>query len=141
MSYFVETLKPEQTMPKKPKLVKLSPGEAELLELFWEFGPLTLPKAYELYLAGGKSPTYSTIQTRLNRMVEKNLLARSSDFPAIYTVQVEKSQAQGKFFDLLEKLAGKDLAPLMLHLFEKRSLTTEEIATMKSILAKIEENS
>ena len=126
-------------MPKKPKLVKLSPGEAELLELFWEFGPLTLPKAYELYLTGDKSPSYSTIQTRLNRMVEKNLLARSGDFPAIYTVQIEKTQAQGKFFDLLEKLAGKNFAPLMLHLFEKRSLTGEEIAAMKSILAKIED--
>ena len=125
-------------MPKKPKLVKLSPGEAELLELFWEFGPLTLPKTYELYLAGRSGPSYSTIQTRLNRMVEKNLLARSDDFPAIYTAQIEKTQAQGKFFDLLEKLAGKSLAPLMLHLFEKRSLTAEEIAAMKSILAKID---
>ncbi len=125
-------------MSKKPKLVKLSPGEAELLELFWEHGPLTLPKAYELYLAGGKSPTYSTIQTRLNRMVEKTLLGRSDDFPAIYTAQIEKEHARGKFFDLLEELAGKNLAPLMIHLSEKRSLTAEEIAAMKSILAKID---
>ena len=122
--------------PKNSKLVKLSPGEAQLLELFWEFGPLTLPKAYELYTAGEKSPTYSTIQTRLNRMVEKNLLARSGDFPAIYTAQIAKEQAQGKFFDLLEELAGKNLAPLMIHLSEKRSLTAEEIAAMKAILAK-----
>ena len=128
-------------MPKKTKLVKLSPGEAELLELFWEHGPLTLPKAYELYLVGGKSPTYSTIQTRLNRMVEKTLLARSDDFPAIYTAQIAKEQAKGKFFDLLEELAGKNLAPLMIHLSEKRQLTPEEIAAMKAILAKIDENS
>ena len=125
-------------MMKKPKLVKLSPGEAELLELFWEHGGLTLPRAYELYLDTGKTPTYSTIQTRLNRMVEKGLLARSCDFPAIYTAQVAKEEAQGKFFDLLEELAGKNLAPLMIHLSEKRSLTPEEIDAMKSILAKIE---
>ncbi len=126
------------TMKKSQKLTKLSPGEAELLELFWEHGPLTLPKTYDLYLGTGKSPTYSTIQTRLNRMAEKGLLDRSTDFPAIYTANVSRENAQGKYFELLDSLAGKNLAPLMQHLFEKRSLTPEEIATMKSILAKIE---
>ena len=125
-------------MKKKQKLVKLSPGEAELLELFWEHGQLTLPRAYELYLGTGKSPSYSTIQTRLNRMVDKGLLDRSSDFPAIYTSNIAKEDAQGKYFDLLDTLAGKNLAPLMQHLFEKRSLTPEEIATMRAILAQIE---
>ena len=123
---------------KPQKLTKLSPGEAELLELFWEHGPLTLPKAYELYTGTGKKPSYSTIQTRLNRMVEKTLLDRSDDFPAIYTANVAREQAQGKYFELLDELAGKNLAPLMQHLFEKRSLTQEEIATMKSILEQIE---
>ena len=121
------------------KLTRLSPGEAELLELFWEHGPLTLPKAFELYTGTGKKPSYSTIQTRLNRMVEKSLLDRSDDFPAIYTANVAREQAQGKYFELLDELAGKNLAPLMQHLFEKRSLTPEEIAVMKSILEQIEQ--
>ena len=125
-------------MKKEQKLVKLSPGEAELLELFWDHGQLTLPKAYELYLATGKSPSYSTIQTRLNRMADKGLLDRSADFPAIYTANIAREDAQGKYFELLDSLAGKNLAPLMQHLFEKRSLTSDEIATMRSILAQIE---
>jgi len=125
-------------MKKEQKLVKLSPGEAELLELFWDHGQLTLPRAYELYLGTGKSPSYSTIQTRLNRMVDKGLLDRSADFPAIYTSNIAREDAQGKYFELLDSLAGKNLAPLMLHLFEKRSLTQDEVATMKSILAQIE---
>ncbi len=126
---------------KKPKttLKKLSPGEAELLELFWEHGPLTLPKAYELYTGGEKKPGYSTIQTRLNRMVEKGLLDRNTDFPAVYTSTVAKEEAQGKYFELLEQLAGRNFAPLMLHLFEKRSLNDEEIVVMRNILKKIEQ--
>jgi len=127
-------------MKKVKKLAKLSPGEAELLELFWEHGALTLPGVYQLYLGTGKSPSYSTIQTRLNRMVDKGLLDRSSDFPAIYTSNVAREDAQGKYFELLDTLAGKNLAPLMQHLFEKRSLTPDEIATMRSILAQIEED-
>ncbi len=131
---------PEKFMTKKPTkpLVKLSPGEAELLEIFWEHGPLTLPKAYELYTQTGKTVGYSTIQTRLNRMAEKGLLDRSDDFPALYTATVSKKNAQGKYFELLDELAGKNFAPLMQHLFEKRSLTDEEIAVMRSILQKIE---
>ena len=125
-------------MKKVKKLAKLSPGEAELLELFWEHGALTLPGAYQLYCGTGKSPSYSTIQTRLNRMVDKGLLDRSADFPSIYTSNVAREDAQGKYFELLDSLAGKNLAPLMQHLFEKRSLTKDEIATMRSILAQIE---
>ena len=125
-------------MKKEHKLVRLSPGEAELLELFWEHGSLTLPGAYQLYLGTGKSPSYSTIQTRLNRMADKGLLDRSADFPAIYTCNVVREDAQGKYFELLDTLAGKNLAPLMQHLFEKRSLTPDEIATMKSILVQID---
>ena len=125
-------------MKKVKKLANLSPGEAELLELFWGHGQLTLPGAYQLYLGTGKSPSYSTIQTRLNRMVDKGLLDRSADFPSIYTSNVAREDAQGKYFELLDSLAGKNLAPLMQHLFEKRSLTKDEIATMRSILAQIE---
>jgi predicted transcriptional regulator len=117
---------------------RLSPGEAELLELFWANGPLTLPKAYELYKKGGKTPSYSTIQTRLNRMVDKGLLHRNTEFPAIYTSTVTKKEVRGKYFELLDELAGRNFAPLMLHLFEKRTLTDEEIAVMKEILAKLE---
>jgi len=130
---------PPTDMNQTPKITKLSPGEAELLELFWENGPLTLPKTYELYKQSGKSPSYSTIQTRLNRMVDKGLLHRNTDFPAIYTSTVTKESVRGKYFELLDELAGKNFAPLMLHLFEKRALTDEEIAVMRDILAKLEQ--
>ena len=120
------------------KITKLSPGEAELLELFWEHGPLTLPKSYELYTQTGKNPTYSTIQTRLNRMVEKGLLSRSTDFPAVYTTNVSREKSQGKYFELLDELAGKNFTSLMLHLSKTRSFTKDEIAAMKSILAELE---
>jgi len=123
----------------KKTLTRVSPGEAELLELFWEHGSLTLPKAYELYKQGGKSPSYSTIQTRLNRMVDKGLLRRNTEFPAVYASTVTKKDVRGKYFELLDELAGKNFAPLMLHLFEKRALTEEEIAVMRDILQKIEQ--
>ena len=114
--------------------VKLTPGEAELLRLFWQHGSLTLSQAYEIYTAGSGSPALQTIQTRLNRMVAKQLLRREGSFPAVYSSTICKEKTRGAYFDLVGELAGDDLAPLMLHLSQKRSLTPEEIDALETIV-------
>lgn len=121
-------------MKKKSNLVKLSPGEAELLEIFWSNGPSTLAELHKIHADKNGKPAVQTLQTRVNRMVAKNLLHRSDDFPAVYRSAVSKEKTQGKFFDLLEELAGRNLAPLMLHLAKKRTLTDEEIAALESVI-------
>lgn len=121
-------------MPPKKKTAKLTPGEAELLGLFWENGPLTLSQAHEIYTKGTGIPALQTIQTRLNRMVAKNLLRREGNFPAVYSSLVSRENSRGMYYDLIEELAGNDLAPLMMHLSEKRSLTPEEIDALEKIL-------
>ena len=118
------------------KSTTLTPGEAELLGLFWQHGPLTLSQTHEIYTAGSRTPALQTIQTRLNRMVAKNLLHREGSFPAIYSSRINKENTRGIYFDLLEELAGNDLAPLMMHLSKKRSLTNEEIEALEKILQK-----
>ncbi len=123
------------------KLTKLSPGEAELLEIFWQQGPLPLSRVHELYCEKHSSPVVQTIQTRLGRMVAKGLLRRGNEYPSLYSAAISREQTQGTYFELLEELAGRNLAPLMLHLAEKRSLTDEEIAAMEKILnAHLKEN-
>ena len=121
-------------MTQKQKLTKISPGEAELLQIFWQHGPLTLSQTHEVYTAGTGVPALQTIQTRLNRMVAKNLLAREGNFPAVYKSLVEKEQTRGIYFDLIKELAGNDLAPLMLHLSEKHTMTKEEINALEVIV-------
>ena len=75
-------------MPKKT--TTLTPGEAELLGLFWQYGPLTLSQTHEIYTAGSSAPALQTIQTRLNRMVTKNLLRREGSFPAVYSSAIDE---------------------------------------------------
>jgi predicted transcriptional regulator len=118
------------------KSTALTPGEAELLGLCWQHGPLTLSQTHEIYTAGSGTPALQTIQTRLNRMVTKKLLRRKGSFPAVYSSCIDKENTRGVYFDLIEKLAGNDLAPLLMHLSEKRSLTTEEIDALEMILRK-----
>ena len=64
--------------PKKKKSVKLAPGEFELLELFWERGEMTIAQTHQELLAKGRK-AYPTVQTQLNRLVDKN----SSSEPGI----------------------------------------------------------
>ena len=104
--------------------------------LFWQHGPLTLSQTHEIYTSGSGTPALQTIQTRLNRMVAKNLLRREGSFPAVYSSRINKENTRGIYFDLIEELAGNDLAPLLMHLSEKRSLTVEEIEALESILRK-----
>jgi len=123
----------------KKKTTTLTPGEAELLGLFWQHGPLTLSQTHEIYTSGSGTPALQTIQTRLNRMVAKNLLRREGSFPAVYSSRINKENTRGIYFDLIEELAGNDLAPLLMHLSEKRSLTVEEIEALENILRKHKE--
>jgi len=121
-------------MPSPKKSTTLTPGEAELLGLFWQHGPLTLSQTHEIYTSGTGTPALQTIQTRLNRMVAKKLLRREGSFPAVYSSLINKENTRGVYFDLIEELAGNDLAPLLMHLSEKRSLTAEEVDALEKIL-------
>jgi len=123
-------------MPSQKKFATVTPGEMELLRLFWTHGPLTLSQTHEIYTAGNATPALQTIQTRLNRMVAKNLLRREGNFPAVYSSLIAKENSRSVHFDLIEELAGNDIAPLLMHLSEKRSLTPEEVEALEKILRK-----
>ena len=114
----------------------MSEGEMELLNLLWELGPSSLAVVHKNY---SRPIGYTTIQTRLNRMVDKRVLSRSTDYPALYEAVVRTEVASTSFFEKAAKISGGSLAPLIAHLTEKRKLTSEEIALLKELIAKHEE--
>jgi len=123
-------------MPKKkPTFVPLSEGEMELLDLLWKLGPSPLAVVHKNY---SRPIGYTTIQTRLNRMVDKGVLTRSTDYPAQYVPVVETEVASSSFFEKAAKISGGSLVPLIAHLTEKRKLTPDEIALLKELIAKHE---
>ena len=119
---------------KKP-LVPLSEGEMELLDLLWKLGPSSLTVVHKNY---SRPIGYTTIQTRLNRMVDKGVLSRSADYPAQYEAVVRTEVASNSFFETAAKISGGSLAPLIAHLTEKRKLKPDEIALLKELIAKYE---
>ena len=115
--------------------VPLSEGEMELLDLLWKLGPANLTVVHKNY---PRPLGYTTVQTRLNRMVEKGVLTRSNDYPAIYEAIVEKEVASTTFFEKVAKICGGSLAPLIAHLTQKKKLTPDEIEILKQLIDKNE---
>lgn len=116
--------------------IRVSPGEMELLSLLWAEGPLTLREAHRRFGAYGKPARYPTIQTRLNRLVEKGLAARSEERPAAYRAAVTRDQVGlGHLRELVAKLTGGDVVPLVARLLGEQRLTPRQIQELQALLA------
>lgn len=117
---------------KKRTSAKLSAGEMEIMGMLWEHGPLSLSEAHD---ALGRPLGYTTVQTRLNRLVEKELVSRSSDRPARYEARVSPDAVSANHLDdLLDRVTGGNIVPLVAHLVNDRSLTRQEIVELRQLI-------
>jgi BlaI family transcriptional regulator, penicillinase repressor len=116
---------------------RLSSGELDLMDLLWREGPLTLAQAHASY--GANSLGYTTMQTRLNRLVEKGLASKSGR-PAEYRAAVEREAIQAGHLDqLISKLAGGSVVPLVAQLMQNRQISGDELAALKQLINDAEE--
>ena len=117
------------THRKKPKL---SAGEMEIMSLLWAHGSLTLSGAHESL---GRPIGYTTVQTRLNRLVEKGLVSRSKERPAHYSAVVTPEDISANHLDvLLDRVTGGSVVPLVAHLVSDRSVTRQELGELKQLI-------
>lgn len=117
---------------------RVSAGELEILEVLWRHGEVTLSVAHR---ALGRDIGYTTVQTRLNRLVHKGLARRSADRPARYAAAVSQREISAGQLDLLlERVSGGSIVPLVAHLVEDHSLSVEEIEQLKRLIDKAEKN-
>ena len=115
------------------KKVKLTSGEVDLMDLLWRHQQLTLAQAHEAF--GCDRIGYTTMQTRLNRLVEKGLASRSKDRPAVYGPSVKREAVQaGHLDDMLKRLSDGSVVPLVAHLVKDRKIDREELAELKRLV-------
>ncbi len=127
----------KQNTDKNTSFISLSEGEMELLDLLWKLGPSSLAVVHKNFCQHyGRKLGYTTIQTRLNRMVDKAVLTRSNDYPALYRAVVEIEVASNPFFEKVAKICGGSLAPLIAHLSERQKLKPDEIEMLKELIAR-----
>ncbi len=120
-------------MTNKPPQ-KLSAGEMELLGLLWEHGPLSLSQAHEKI---ARPVGYTTMQTRLNRLVDKRLATRAKvgRQPTRYTAAVQPDQVgAGALDQLVEQVTRGRVVPLVAHLVETTELSSDELSQLKQLV-------
>ena len=119
------------------KRPNLAPGELEVLSLLWDRGPLTLAEAHEKF---ERPLGYTTVQTRLNRLVDKGLVKRSTARPAKYEAAISReSVSRDALRTLRERVTGGRVVPLVARLLDDNSLSVGEIEELKELLQQAED--
>ena len=77
---------------------RLAAGELEILQMLWREGSVTIREAQT---ALALSIGYTTVQTRLERLVKKCVASKSPTRPAKYSAAVSQEQVRGTDLDLL----------------------------------------
>ncbi|HEV3138623.1 MAG TPA: BlaI/MecI/CopY family transcriptional regulator [Pirellulales bacterium] len=123
-------------MKKRGKAPRLSAGEMEILQMLWRQGPVALSEAQ----AGlGRAIGYTTVQTRLNRLVEKGAVTRTAERPARYAAAIAPEEVSAGHLDLLlERVSDGSIVPLVAHLVRDRALSRADIAELKQLIAEAE---
>ena len=121
---------------KKPKEVRLGAGELELLEMLWKTGPVTIAEAQ-----GGLERTqgYTTVQTRLERLVTKGVATKSRKRPARYSALItEDDVTRDDLNVLVRRVTRGRVVPLIAHLVNERELTVEELEEIRDLISEAE---
>ncbi|HVX62390.1 MAG TPA: BlaI/MecI/CopY family transcriptional regulator [Pirellulales bacterium] len=119
-------------MAKRSGVRRLSAAEMEILQMLWKHGEVTLSAAHQ---ALGLPIGYTTVQTRLNRLVLKGLVKRRDERPARYSAAVAQDAVSAGDLNLLvQRVSGGSVVPLVAQLVRDRSLTAAEIAELKQLL-------
>ncbi len=110
--------------------------------MLWARGPVTLAQAHRCFGDFGRPVGYTTMQTRLNRLVEKGAVRRSrtqNKRPAQYEAAVNPDDVSARLIDLLlDKVSQGSVVPLVTHLISGRPLSAEEIRELKRLIAEAE---
>ena len=118
-----------------------SRGDMELLSLLWEHGPVSLSEAHAQLPEG---VAYTTVQTRLNRMVDKGLASREKvgRQPLKYRAAIQPEEISASQLDtLVERVAGGSVLPLVAQLVQKKAFTSSELATLRKLVREAERRS
>ncbi|HMO87333.1 MAG TPA: BlaI/MecI/CopY family transcriptional regulator [Lacipirellulaceae bacterium] len=123
-------------MKRPADLPRLTAGELELLQMLWRESSVTILEAQR---ALGLPIGYTTVQTRLNRLVTKGVVRRTRERPARYSAAVTPADVRQGDLDLLvERVSEGRAAPLVAHLLERHAVSPDELAELKRLVAEAE---
>src|SRR5262245_23956077 len=126
-------------MTSASNLPRLTNGELEIVSALWNAGPATIS---DVHVALGRPVGYTTVQTRLNRLVEKGVVSKSDDRPARYRAMFSPEEVSRHDLDVLVRRVNQgQVVPLVACLVRDRNLTAAEIEDLRQLIDEAERQS
>ena len=115
-------------------------AELSVLELLWERGESTIREITDALYPDGGTAHYATVQKLLDRLEAKSLVRRKRVGRAHrFAAAADRSELIGRRLrSVADQLCRGALAPLLTHLVSDDKLGTDEIDTLKRLLAEVE---
>ncbi|MBX3451117.1 MAG: BlaI/MecI/CopY family transcriptional regulator [Planctomycetaceae bacterium] len=119
----------------------LSKGELEVARLLWELKSATVRQVHEAF-PPERDIDFATVQTYLRRLESKGYLkGRMEGRTRIYSPRVQpRTVIRDTIDDLVERLFGGEALPLMRHLIEDRGISPDDLAQLRAMIDRLEED-
>jgi predicted transcriptional regulator len=72
----------------------------------------------------------------LNRLVDKGIIRRISESPAVYQATIRRDEVTGRYAELITDHCGRNWIPMVAQLAENRDFTPEEIKFLERLIEK-----
>jgi BlaI family penicillinase repressor len=121
-------------------LAELSRAEWVVMQACWAKRRMTAREVHEA-AAPHREWEYQTVKTMLDRLVSKGYLKRHKVGPiCLYEPAVSRGKAVGRAIDSFKStVLGDSLAPLFAHFTGGKSLSDEEVASLRRLVQEHEE--
>ena len=120
--------------------MRISRAESIVMEVLWRQSPRTAEDV-AVALADEQSWGEATVKTLLNRLLKKGAVAADRDGrrylyrPLLDRADYVHAESRG----LLDRLFDGRLAPLVSHLSQRETLSADDIAELKRLIAEIDD--
>jgi BlaI family penicillinase repressor len=120
-------------------MIKISAAESQVMEALWAAGPMG---AEEIVRQVGTAQGWgeATVKTLIHRLLTKKALKSEREGGRVrYRPLIEREEhVTHESQNLLDRLFGGELAPLVAHYARNRRLSPAEMARLKALIAEIE---
>jgi predicted transcriptional regulator len=124
----------------RPPAKELTERELEVMHVFWRRGQATVMEARDDLAALGRNLTYTTVATLVRILGDKGFLSTTNhERPFCYRPTRPFAEVSRRLVeDLVERVFQGSREQLLLCLFDRQKLGSEERSTLETILAELE---
>lgn len=121
----------------KEKSTRLTRLELEIMRSLWDLEQASVREIQE-NLPENRRPAYTTVQTIVRRLEEKNAVRRLKKIgnALIFEPTVSRKAAHGRLISELLQMFGGSARPLMAHLVEMGKLSLEDVREVEAWMVK-----